>query len=100
MISVPSARSTAAGRTSLAGWILAAAIRGYQLTISPAQLFLFGAGAGCRFTPTCSAYALEAVREQGAVSGAVLAVKRVCRCHPWNEGGHDPVPCHRGPDKM
>ena len=71
---------------------LTLAIRLYQLTISPAQIFLFGAGSGCRFTPTCSHYALEAVQKHGAVAGGWLATKRICRCHPWGKGGHDPVP--------
>jgi putative membrane protein insertion efficiency factor len=72
--------------------ILISAVRVYRLTISPAQTFLFGAGFGCRFTPSCSVYAMDAVREHGAVKGAVLATKRICRCHPWAEYGHDPVP--------
>lgn len=67
-------------------------IRAYQLTVSPAQVFLFGAAAGCRFTPTCSAYALDALREHGAVMGTALAARRICRCHPWGGCGHDPVP--------
>jgi len=67
-------------------------IRAYQLTISPALTLLFGPTGGCRFTPTCSQYALEAVRRHGAVAGGWLATKRICRCHPWGEGGHDPVP--------
>jgi uncharacterized protein len=72
--------------------VLTLAIRGYQLTISPAQIFLFGAGSGCRFTPTCSQYALEAVHTHGVIAGGGLVIKRICRCHPWGEGGHDPVP--------
>ncbi|HEY5043753.1 MAG TPA: membrane protein insertion efficiency factor YidD [Verrucomicrobiae bacterium] len=72
--------------------VLIFAIRAYRLTISPAQSFLFGPTGGCRFTPTCSAYALEAVREHGALAGTVLATKRICRCHPWGACGHDPVP--------
>ena len=72
--------------------ILIFGIRLYRWTISPAQLFLFGPNAGCRFTPTCSQYALEAVREHGALAGSALAAKRICRCHPWSECGHDPVP--------
>ena len=87
------------GRFRVAGWLLNApksllifAVQVYRLTVSPAQVFLFGAGAGCRFTPTCSAYALEAVREHGAATGTVLTAKRLCRCHPWGGGGHDPVP--------
>jgi hypothetical protein len=72
--------------------ILIFAVRLYRLVISPAQTFLFGATGGCRFTPTCSVYALEAVREHGALTGGTLAVKRICRCHPWGGCGHDPVP--------
>ena len=71
---------------------LTLAVRVYQLTISPAQTFLFGATGGCRYTPSCSAYAVDALREHGAVSGTVLAAKRICRCHPWGGCGHDPVP--------
>jgi putative membrane protein insertion efficiency factor len=67
-------------------------IRVYRWTISPAQTLLFGGDAGCRFTPTCSVYALEALREHGAVAGTALATKRICRCHPWGGCGHDPVP--------
>jgi putative membrane protein insertion efficiency factor len=71
--------------------ILIFAIRTYRWTISPAQVFLFGPSAGCRFTPTCSQYALDAVRSRGAISGSWLAAKRICRCHPWGDGGHEPV---------
>jgi len=72
--------------------ILIFAIRAYRWTISPAQIFLFGPSGGCRFTPTCSEYALEAVRTQGGIAGGWLGLKRICRCHPWGECGHDPVP--------
>jgi uncharacterized protein len=72
--------------------ILTLAIRAYQLTVAPAQIFLFGPAGGCRFTPSCSQYAMEAVRTRGAIAGSWLATKRICRCHPWGEGGHDPVP--------
>jgi len=72
--------------------ILIFAIRVYRWTISPAQAFLFGSTAGCRFTPTCSQYALEAVRTHGALGGTWLGLTRVCRCHPWGGHGHDPVP--------
>jgi uncharacterized protein len=64
----------------------------YRWTVSPAQTFLFGATAGCRFTPSCSQYAVEAIREHGALAGGALAAKRICRCHPWGDCGHDPVP--------
>ncbi len=46
----------------------------------------------CRFTPTCSAYALEAVRKYGALKGSYLAVRRILKCHPFHAGGYDPVP--------
>jgi hypothetical protein len=72
--------------------ILIFSIRVYRWTISPAQTFLFGTGSGCRFTPTCSVYAIDALRGHGAVAGTVLAAKRICRCHPWGGCGHDPVP--------
>ncbi|HXR05150.1 MAG TPA: membrane protein insertion efficiency factor YidD [Verrucomicrobiae bacterium] len=72
--------------------ILTLAIRAYQLTISLLQTFLFGPTGGCRFTPTCSHYAMEAVHQHGAAVGGWMATKRICRCHPWGEGGPDPVP--------
>jgi putative membrane protein insertion efficiency factor len=67
--------------------ILLGAIRAYQRLISP----LLPAGT-CRFHPTCSHYASEAVRKHGAVRGSILAAKRLCRCGPWHPGGVDPVP--------
>ena len=63
-------------------WLL----RGYQLLVSPML------GQNCRFYPSCSTYAIEAVQVHGAARGSWLALRRVCRCHPWNEGGVDPVP--------
>ncbi|XID74921.1 membrane protein insertion efficiency factor YidD [Alkanindiges sp. WGS2144] len=61
-------------------------IRFYQIAISPLL------GPRCRYIPTCSQYALEAVRLHGAGRGSWLACKRVCRCHPWGGYGYDPVP--------
>ena len=61
-------------------------LRAYQLAISPLM------GPRCRFYPSCSNYALEALQVHGAARGSWLAVKRVCRCHPFNEGGVDLVP--------
>jgi len=72
--------------------ILVLILRAYRWTISPAQFFLFGPTGGCRFTPTCSQYAVEAIQSHGALAGAALAAGRVCRCHPWGGCGHDPVP--------
>lgn len=48
--------------------------------------------AACRFDPTCSAYAIEAVTEHGSIKGSYLAIKRIARCHPWGSTGYDPVP--------
>ena len=61
-------------------------IRGYQYLLSP---FL---GNYCRYYPSCSQYALTAVKEHGTWKGLSLAVRRIARCHPWHEGGYDPVP--------
>jgi len=72
--------------------ILIFVLRLYRWTISPAQVFLFGPAGGCRFEPSCSAYALEAVQTHGALAGSWLAAKRICRCHPWGGCGHDAVP--------
>lgn len=77
---------------NLPSHILIFAIRVYRLVISPAQIFLFGPGGGCRYTPSCSQFALDAIQNHGAVRGTVLAAGRVCRCHPWGGCGHDPVP--------
>ena len=72
--------------------VLIFAIQLYRWTLSPLMTFLFGSTAGCRFTPSCSVYAMDAVRNHGALRGGGLAVRRICRCHPWGECGHDPVP--------
>lgn len=61
-------------------------IRFYQVCISPLK------PPTCRFTPTCSAYALEALRKHGLFKGTYLAVRRILRCHPWGGSGYDPVP--------
>ncbi len=54
-------------------------------------------GRQCRFEPSCSAYALEAIEKHGAVRGYGLAARRLCRCHPWGTAGYDPVPDKAGP---
>ena len=67
-------------------------VRIYQWTLRP---FI---GAHCRFEPSCSAYAIEALQTHGAAAGAGLTARRVLRCNPWCDGGNDPVPpcpCHR-----
>lgn len=61
-------------------------IKGYQYFISP----LFPPS--CRFTPTCSHYASEAIARHGVLAGGWLGIKRILRCNPWNAGGYDPVP--------
>lgn len=60
-------------------------IRFYQLAISPYF------GPCCRYTPTCSSYAIEAITKYGVLKGGLMAAKRISRCHPWHEGGYDPV---------
>lgn len=67
-------------------------VRLYQLTLSPAKMFLMGPSGHCRFQPSCSQYAVEALKTHGAAGGSWLAAKRVCRCHPWGAWGEDPVP--------
>jgi putative membrane protein insertion efficiency factor len=65
---------------------LIALIRIYQLFVSPLL------GNHCRFYPSCSQYAREAIEQHGALRGVWLAIRRLLRCHPWHEGGVDPVP--------
>ena len=72
--------------------ILIGSIRLYRLVISPAQSAIFGPLAGCRYAPTCSVYAIEAIQKHGVLKGNILAGKRLCRCHPWGGCGDDPVP--------
>ena len=67
-------------------YVLKYLIRGYQLAISPLL------GPRCRFYPSCSQYAIEAIETHGSLHGAWLTMKRISRCHPWHEGGFDPVP--------
>jgi putative membrane protein insertion efficiency factor len=71
--------------------VLLLLLRAYQLGISP---FL---GQKCRFYPSCSSYAMEAIQLHGVGKGSLLAARRLCKCHPWHPGGVDPVPpstCH------
>ena len=70
-------------------WILIGLLRAYRFAISPLY------GQVCRYHPTCSAYALEAITVHGSVKGSWLAVRRIGRCHPWAAGGYDPVPAKK-----
>jgi uncharacterized protein len=65
---------------------LIALVKGYRLLLSP------WLGSSCRFSPTCSAYSLQALQQHGAAGGTYLTLARLARCHPWCQGGHDPVP--------
>ena len=67
-------------------WVLIGLLRVYRAVVSPLY------GPVCRYHPSCSAYALDAVTRHGAVRGGWLAVRRVARCNPWSWGGYDPVP--------
>ena len=67
-------------------WLLIALLKAYRYGISPLL------GRHCRFEPSCSEYAMEAVQTHGALRGGGLACARLCRCHPWHAGGYDPVP--------
>jgi uncharacterized protein len=89
-------RAPGAAVVRLPARLLAGAIRVWQLVVSPWY------GPTCRFYPSCSAYALEAVQRHGVLRGGRLAAWRLLRCHPWNPGGVDHVPPHdeavRNPD--
>lgn len=66
--------------------LLIGLVRGYRIAISPMLM------PSCRFHPTCSQYAIEALETHGALKGSWLTARRICRCHPFNPGGYDPVP--------
>jgi putative membrane protein insertion efficiency factor len=67
-------------------FVLSLPVRAYRVSLSPLV------GHSCRFQPTCSAYALEALEKHGGVRGGWRAARRICRCHPWGSSGFDPVP--------
>lgn len=69
-----------------AAWIISLPVRAYRLLWSP------WVGHNCRYQPTCSAYALEALEKHGAIRGAALTIRRILRCHPWGGSGIDNVP--------
>jgi putative membrane protein insertion efficiency factor len=68
------------------------ALRTYRILVSPVKNAVLGIHGACRFYPTCSAYAEEAVQRHGVVCGVALATRRICRCHPWGGSGIDRVP--------
>jgi putative membrane protein insertion efficiency factor len=70
--------------------LIRALIRAYQLAVSPLL------GPHCRFHPSCSQYALDAIAAHGTLRGGALALRRLARCHPWHPGGYDPVPATAG----
>ena len=73
-------------RPKLPQHLLLGAVRGYRFFLKP------WLGNTCRFEPTCSAYSLQALQQHGAAAGSDLAARRILRCHPWCDGGLDPVP--------
>ena len=75
-------------------WLLIGLLRVYRVAVSPLY------GQVCRYHPSCSAYALEAVTRHGTLRGSWLAARRLTRCHPWAAGGYDPVPPARTPPNL
>lgn len=73
-------------------WVVQLLKNFYQLFLSPILHLLAGFGMGCRFEPTCSNYAFQAIQLHGWIRGIFLALSRICRCHPFTEPGYDPVP--------
>lgn len=82
---------------TLAARALLLAVRAYRHAVSPALHALGGPAGGCRFAPTCSHYATEALCAHGALAGSWLALRRLARCTPFRAGGFDPVPPRRTP---
>jgi putative membrane protein insertion efficiency factor len=83
--------AVALSKAAIARALLLGLIRAYQLTLSP------WLGPRCRYEPTCSRYAAEAITRFGVRQGVWLAVKRLGRCHPWGRSGYDPVPALESP---
>ncbi len=81
-----------AALSRLLAWPLVGLVSLYRYLLSP------WLGANCRFDPSCSAYAIEALRKHGAFRGSWLTIRRISRCHPWGGSGHDPVP--DAPERM
>lgn len=76
---------------TVASAAMQAIVRGYQLLVSPMLT------PSCRYLPTCSEYAIEALARRGPLRGGCLALRRLARCHPWGGSGYDPVPPQRSP---
>lgn len=85
-MSKPGSPHAAPQCTAIPAWIMLLAIKAYRLILSP------WIGNQCRFYPTCSHYAEEAIQTHGALMGAYLTLRRLAKCHPWHQGGCDPVP--------
>ena len=79
--------------TTIAGRALIGLVKLYRIAVSP------WLGANCRYLPTCSSYAIEAINLHGALKGSALSVWRLLRCHPFAKGGYDPVPNSEGPEQ-
>lgn len=90
-------RTAARFAAGLPAHALLALIRLYQLALSPVLPVVFGPACGCRFAPTCSHYAADAIRTRGALVGTLLALRRLAKCTPLHPGGFDPVPPRRAP---
>ena len=86
MLSASSWRGLLSATKRLLALPLIALVRFYQLCISPLK------PPTCRFTPTCSSYAIQALRKHGPIRGLYLTIRRLLRCHPWGGSGYDPVP--------
>ena len=85
-IDLPRQNPLRGGIRKLAIWLLLIPIYGYRYFISPLI------GVNCRFSPSCSDYAKDAITRHGALRGGLLTVKRILKCHPWGGSGYDPVP--------
>jgi putative membrane protein insertion efficiency factor len=86
-LSIPPARGLGLCASAAVG-----VVRAYQFAVSPLLPAIFGASCACRFSPTCSDYAAQALGAHGALKGTWLAARRIVKCTPLHPGGHDPVP--------